>query len=227
MAAFRYVLSCGTDRRFRGTYCLLLMESVRNNLQLNQLLSSIKSSWASNLKSDAETGLTSRYLAIILMVVYSTRRLLTKSVSHQRQLIDKLICTAIVCIGLSLSSNLLLGIDWSWPKLSSACPYSNLPSLTNWSGQYSALSDPLLDIPTILTYLLIAWCRQWAPLKRRSVSAGYTVQRSKGLTISTETVSLYMFKILRLPQFEIYRTFLKRRSSPESQEGLAVSEFCI
>jgi hypothetical protein len=81
MAAFRYVVSCGTDRRFRGTYCLLLMEAVSKNLQLNQRLSSIKSTWISIVKSDAETGLTSRYLAIIMMVVYSTRRLLTKSVS--------------------------------------------------------------------------------------------------------------------------------------------------
>jgi hypothetical protein len=30
------------------------------------------------------------------------------------------------------------------------------PRNTNWSGQASALSDRLLDIPTILTYLLIA-----------------------------------------------------------------------
>jgi hypothetical protein len=131
MAAFRYVVSCCTDRRFRGTYCLLLMEAVRNNLQLNQLLSSIKSSWISIFKSDAETGLTSPYLAIIMMVVYSTRRFLTQEcVSHQRQLNDKLIYTAIVYIGLPLSSNLLLGIDWTWPKPSYVCPYSNLPSLT-------------------------------------------------------------------------------------------------
>jgi hypothetical protein len=80
MAAFRYVVSCGTDRRFRGTYCLLLMEALSNSLQLNQLLSSIKSSWITVVKSDAETGLTSRYLAIIMMVVYPTRRLLTESV---------------------------------------------------------------------------------------------------------------------------------------------------
>jgi hypothetical protein len=73
----RYIVSCGTDRRFRGTYCLMLMEAVSNNLQLKQLLSSIKSSWISIVKSDAETGLTSRDLAIIMMVVYSTRRLLT------------------------------------------------------------------------------------------------------------------------------------------------------
>jgi hypothetical protein len=150
MAAFRYVVSCGTDRRFRGTYCLLLMKAVSNNLQLNQLLSSIKSSWISIVKSDAETGLTSRYLAIIMMVVYSIRRLLTQEcVPHQRQLNDKLIYTAMLYIGLALSSNLLLGIDWTCPKLSSACPYSNLPSLTNWSGQASASSDPLLDMPTI------------------------------------------------------------------------------
>jgi hypothetical protein len=51
-------------------------------------------------------------------------------------------------IGLALSSNLLLGIDLTWSKPSSVCPYSNLPSLTNWSGQSSALPDPLLDIPT-------------------------------------------------------------------------------
>jgi hypothetical protein len=80
MAAFRYVVSCDTDRRFRGTYCPLLMEAVSNSLQLNQLLSSIKSRWISIVKSDAETGLTSRHLAITMMVVYSTRRPLTKSV---------------------------------------------------------------------------------------------------------------------------------------------------
>jgi hypothetical protein len=74
-------------------------------------------------------------------------------------------------LGFALSSNLLLGIDWNWPKPSSVCPYSNLTSLTNWSGKASSLSDPLLDIPTILTRLLIAWWRQWAPLKRRSISA--------------------------------------------------------
>jgi hypothetical protein len=90
MAVSRYVVSCGTDRRFRGTYSLVLMEAVSNNLQLNQLLSSIKSSWISIVKSDAETGLTSRYLAVIMMVVYSTRRLLIQEcVSHQRQLNDK------------------------------------------------------------------------------------------------------------------------------------------
>jgi hypothetical protein len=66
--------------RFRGTYCLLLMEAVRKNLQLNQLTSSIKSSWLTIVKSTALTGLTSRYLSIILMVVYSTRRLHIKSV---------------------------------------------------------------------------------------------------------------------------------------------------
>jgi hypothetical protein len=156
MAAFRYVVSCGTDRRFRGTYCLLLMEVSKLQSSV-KLLSSIKSSWTSIFKSDTETGLTSRYLAIIMMVVYSTRRLLTQEcVSHQRHLIDKLIYTAMLYIGLALSLNLLLGIDCTWPKPSSVCPYSNLPSLTNWSGQASALSDPLLDIPTILTYLLIA-----------------------------------------------------------------------
>jgi uncharacterized membrane protein YozB (DUF420 family) len=119
MAAFRYVLSCGTDRRFRGSYCLPLMEAVSNSLQLNQLLSSIKSIWITIVKSDAETGLTSRYLAIILMVVYSTRRLLTKSVSNQKQVNDKLIFTAMLYIVLALSCNLLLGIDCTWPKLSS------------------------------------------------------------------------------------------------------------
>jgi hypothetical protein len=31
MAAFRYVVSCDTDRRFRGTYFLLLMEGVRKS----------------------------------------------------------------------------------------------------------------------------------------------------------------------------------------------------
>jgi hypothetical protein len=98
MAAFRYVVSCDTDRRFRGTYCLLLMEAVSNNVQLNELLSSMKSSWISIVKSDPETGLISRYLAVIMMVVYSTRRLLNKSVSHQRQLNDKLIYTANVYI---------------------------------------------------------------------------------------------------------------------------------
>jgi hypothetical protein len=48
-----------------------------NNLKLNQILSSIKPSWITVVKSDAETGLISRYLAIIMMVVYSTRRFLT------------------------------------------------------------------------------------------------------------------------------------------------------
>jgi hypothetical protein len=76
MAAFRYVVSCGTERCFRGTYCLLLMEAVSNILQLNQLVASIKSSRITIVKSDAETGLTSQYLAIIMMVVYSTRNLL-------------------------------------------------------------------------------------------------------------------------------------------------------
>jgi hypothetical protein len=80
MAAFKYVVSCGTDRRFRGTYCFMLMEAVSNSLQLNQLLSSIKSSWITIVNSDAETRLTSRYLAIIMMM-YSIRRLVTKSVS--------------------------------------------------------------------------------------------------------------------------------------------------
>jgi hypothetical protein len=174
MAAFRCVVSCDTDRRFRGTYCLLLMEAVSNNLQLNQLLSSIKSSWLTIVKCDAETGLTSRYLAIIMMVVYSTRRLLTKSVCliKDNWIINRLIYTGMLYIGLALSSDLLLGIDWIWPKASSLCPYSNLPSFTNWSGQASALSDPLLDIPTILIYLIIAWWRRWPPLKPRSVSAG-------------------------------------------------------
>jgi hypothetical protein len=78
MVAFRKFVSCGSDRRFRGSYCLLLMESVSNNLQLNPLLSSIKSSWITIVKSDAETGLTSRYLAIIMMVVYLTRWSLTQ-----------------------------------------------------------------------------------------------------------------------------------------------------
>jgi hypothetical protein len=111
MAAFRYVVSCGTDRRFRGNYCLLLMGAVSNNLQLNQLLSSIKSSWITIIKSDAETGLTSRYLAV-MMVVYSTRRHLTlECVSHQRQLNDKLIYTAILYFGLALYRNLLIGIE--------------------------------------------------------------------------------------------------------------------
>jgi hypothetical protein len=111
MAAFRYVVSCGTDRRFTGTYCLMLMGAVSNNLQLNQLLSSIKSSWITIVKSDAETGLTSLYLAIIMMVVYSTRRFLTKSVSliKYNRMINTLIYTAM--LGLALSSNLLLGID--------------------------------------------------------------------------------------------------------------------
>jgi hypothetical protein len=122
--------------------CLLLMGAVSNRLQLNELLYSIKSSWISIVKSDAETGLTSRYLSIIMMVVYSTRRLLTlECVSHQRQLNDKLIFTAMLYIGLALSSNLLLGIDCTWPKRSSLCPYTNLPSLTNWSRQSSTFSD--------------------------------------------------------------------------------------
>jgi hypothetical protein len=155
MVAFRYVVSCCIDRRLRTTYCLLLMEAVSNSLQLNELLPSIKSSWITIVKSDAETVLTSRYLAIIMMVLYSTLRLLTQeSVSHQRQLNDKLIFTAMLYIGLALSRNLLLGIYCTWPKRSSVCPYSNLPSLTNWSRQASALSDTLLDILTILTYSL-------------------------------------------------------------------------
>jgi hypothetical protein len=125
------------------------MGAVSNSLQLNELLPSIKSSWITIVKSDALTVLASRYLPIIMVVVYSTRRLLTlECVSHQRQLSDKLIFTAMLYIRLALSRNLLLGIYYTWPNLSSVCPYSNLPSITNWSGQASALPDPLLDIPT-------------------------------------------------------------------------------
>jgi hypothetical protein len=123
--------------------------AVSNSLQLNELLSSINSSWITIVKSDAETGLTSRYLAIVMMVVYSTRMLLTQECVSSNQLNDKLIFTAMIYIGLALSINLLLGIDWTWPKHSSVCPYSNFPSLNSWCGPSSALSDPLLDIHTI------------------------------------------------------------------------------
>jgi hypothetical protein len=34
MAAFRYVVSCDTYRRFRGTYCFMLMVAVSNNLSV-------------------------------------------------------------------------------------------------------------------------------------------------------------------------------------------------
>jgi hypothetical protein len=131
------------------------MVAVSNNLHLNELLSSIKSSRITIVKSDAGTGLTSRYLPIIMMVVYSTRRLLTRECAcRQWQVKDKRMYTAMLYFGLALSSNLLLGIDWTWPNHPSVCPYSIPPTLTNWSGQTSALSDPLLDIPTILTYSL-------------------------------------------------------------------------
>jgi hypothetical protein len=87
--------------------CLLLIGAVIYSLQLNQILSSTKSSWITIVKSDAETGLTSLYLAI-MMVVYSTRRLITQECAcHQRQVNDKRMYTAKLYSGLALSSNLL------------------------------------------------------------------------------------------------------------------------
>jgi hypothetical protein len=170
MAAFRYVVSCGTDRRFRGTYSFLLMGAVSNSLHLNQLLTSIKLSWITIVKSDAETGLTSRYLAIIMMVVYSTRRLLTRECLSSKTTEYKLIYTAMLYIELALSSNLLLGIDWTCTKPSSVCPYSNLPSLANWSGQVTVLSDPLLDIPSIFHARLTHFLMQIVSISETQVS---------------------------------------------------------
>jgi hypothetical protein len=72
------------------------MEAVSNKIQLNQLVASIKSSRITIVKCDTETLLASRYLAIIMMV-YSTRRLLTEEcVSHQRQVNDRVILTAVL-----------------------------------------------------------------------------------------------------------------------------------
>jgi hypothetical protein len=197
---------------------------------LNQLLSRINSSWIIIVKSDAETGLTSRHIAIIMMVVYSTWRLLAQEcVSHQRQVNDKLIYTAMLYIALALCSNLLLGIDWTWPKLSSVCTYSYLPSLTNWSGQASALSDPLQDIPTIFNARFTHCLMETVSTSETQVSLCQATQRSvlKDWLSSLKLFLCTRLKILRLSQFEMYSVFLKSRSSVESQEGLAAYQFCI
>jgi hypothetical protein len=172
MAVFGYVVSCDTDRRFRGTYCLLLMEAVSNSpvestsAQYKVELDNHRHIWRWNWPNIAIPR--NHYDGGVLNPKASYPGV---SLIKDNWMIHKLIDTAVLYIGLTLSSDLLLGIDWTWEKPSSVCPYSNLPSLTISSGQASALSDPLLDIPTIFTHSLVAWCRQWVPLKRRSVSA--------------------------------------------------------
>jgi hypothetical protein len=202
------------------------MEAVCNNLHLSELLSGIKPSWITNVKSDVETVLTSRYIAIIMKVLYSTRTLLTqKCACHQRQVDDKLKYTAMLYFWLALSSYLLLLIDCTWPKHSSVCPYSILPSLTNWCGQASALSDPLLGAPTIfharLTHCLV-----------KTVSTSETQVsfcRATRCSVIKDWLSL-----LKLFLFTFFRNIastilpnINSRSSLVSQERLAASEFCI
>jgi hypothetical protein len=81
MAAFRYVV-CVVWYWPTFQRNLLPPASGGSEQQYSvELLFSLKSSWITIVKSDAETGLTSRYFAIIMIVVYSTRRLLTNSVS--------------------------------------------------------------------------------------------------------------------------------------------------